>query len=85
MVGKGKRGIRGDHSLGSDGALRAQFQQVFRVVLFAVVVAEAIERNHDHVGLGLLGRGVRAMVYSDHALGSQAERLQPTQSHKKPR
>ena len=35
---------------------------MFGAILLGIVVAEAVERNHHHVGLGLLRGGVRPVV-----------------------
>ena len=77
VVGKGQRGIGRDHSLARDGTLRGQCQQMFGAVFFGVVVAKTVERDHHHVGLGLLGRRIRPMVDGNDrrkVLGGQTKR-----------
>src|SRR5215469_11240986 len=65
MVGKGKRRIRWDHSIRRARTLPCDFQNVLGSVFFRIVVAEAIEGNHDNIVFLLLFCRIRFVINDD--------------------
>ena len=65
VIGKGERGIAGQHAFRSPDALLAKRQQMRGVVALGVVPAEAVERNQDDVVLLLRLGGVGAVIDVD--------------------
>ena len=62
VVGKGERGIAGQHAFGRPDALAAKSQKVGGVVAFGVVPAEAVKRDEDNIVLLLCVGRVGAVV-----------------------
>ena len=66
MIGKCDGGVGGNHSFGCARALSSEIEKILRVVTSGVVIAEAVERNQDHVGFRQLPRSVRSVVDGNH-------------------